>query len=474
MSTINAEPVHFEWEPVEDAERYEIMLMTPSRVQPIYFTRTVPSLELFLNSASGIPGETDGDYSWAVRTLEGEDEEDLGEFSAIWTFRIDTLYDGQSSLMAPLDGESFDQGSPTLEWLVPSDISGTHYTIIQVYNSSVLAPENLTRQEVVFTPDLNLTLNDLETGTYFWRCQAFDTAGNPCDWSAVWNFSIEITEPELPPEAPSETPLLTTLEMGMHYVDVSGTIYVTSMTELNLISAGGTTSDITTMYCIDEGPWLEFYEPFYISGEFGVRNVSFYSSDDFGNAEEVQKIQVVLTGLTLGSSISESLFWDNRIRFTIVVENNWPLDICELELDLDIPEDFRTRHLSVWLRESECWPRPVFLYIECHRWFGEPRTYNFMDEMEITLEENKLSVPWLPAAGKLYVFINLEYAPEGESMRSEGLDQPNEYVFEVMAFADATSPFDPEQGLVDACSTIETLEMYEHDFFDELNLLDSH
>ncbi|MHA1926593.1 MAG: hypothetical protein ACW974_11805, partial [Candidatus Thorarchaeota archaeon] len=210
MSTINAEPVRFEWEPVDEAGGYELMLMTPTRTQPLYITLTVPSLELFLNSASGIPGETDGDYSWAVRTLDEDDqgEDDLGEFSATWTFRIDTLYNGQPSLIAPLDGESFDGGTVFLQWQVPEDSSGTQYTVVQVYNSSVFTPENLIHQENVFAPTLELTLTALETGTYFWRCQDVDVPGNPCDWSAAWNFSVDITVPEmLPMPAPIAPPV---------------------------------------------------------------------------------------------------------------------------------------------------------------------------------------------------------------------------------------------------------------------------
>ena len=36
QSQIDAEPVVFEWEPVADAQGYELMLMTPSRAEPIY------------------------------------------------------------------------------------------------------------------------------------------------------------------------------------------------------------------------------------------------------------------------------------------------------------------------------------------------------------------------------------------------------------------------------------------------------
>ncbi|MHA2071570.1 MAG: hypothetical protein ACW985_07260 [Candidatus Thorarchaeota archaeon] len=466
LNRIDAEAVLFEWQPVEEAEGYELMLMTPSRTVPIYIQVAGTSFQIWLNSASGIPGETDGDYSWAVRTLDEDDqgEDDLGEFSATWTFRIDTLHDGQPSLIAPLNGESYDQGTVLLEWQVPSDISGTQFTVIQVYNSSLLAPENFIREDYVFAPALNMTLNDLEEGTYFWRCQAFDIVGNPSDWSAVWNFTIEFYESILPPTSPTTTPPVTNLNIGTHYVDESGTVYVTSMTEFNLIASSESASDITTSYCIDDGPWLEFSEPFYLSGQDGVRNVSFYSSDEFGNAEELQRIQVVLTGLNLESSISKSRFWDDRVRFNIVLENNFPLEICELELGLDIPEEFRIRHLFVWFRDAGSWPRPAFLFLDfC---FGWQKTYNFLDEMEITLEDNMLSIPWLPAAGKLYIFINLEYAPEGEDAGSEESDLPSEYTFEVIAVATATSPFDDEQGLIDACSTLETIEMPADDDFE--------
>ncbi|MHA1937469.1 MAG: hypothetical protein ACXACD_02680 [Candidatus Thorarchaeota archaeon] len=476
MSTINAEPVRFEWEPVDEAGGYELMLMTPTRTQPLYITLTVPSLELFLNSASGIPGETDGDYSWAVRTLDEDDqgEDDLGEFSATWTFRIDTLYNGQPSLIAPLDGESFDGGTVFLQWQVPEDSSGTQYTVVQVYNSSVFTPENLIHQENVFAPTLELTLTALETGTYFWRCQAVDVPGNPCDWSAAWNFSVDITVPEMPPMPAPIAPPVTMLEMGTHYVDESGTIYVTSMTEFNLIASSEFASDITTSYCIDQGPWLEFDTPFYLSGQGGVRNISFYSSDASENNEDSQRIQVVLTSVNLRSGIFQSRWFTDRVMFNVILENNWPLEITQLEMNLDIPEDFRIRHLSVWLKESEGWPRPLFLFLSSRSIFGGPRSYNFRDEMEITFEDNKLFVPSVPIGGKLLVFVSLKYAPEGELSDSTEEFLPLEYTFGATAVVNATSSYDPDQGLFDVCSTQQTIEMYPPDYFDTIHSFGSY
>jgi hypothetical protein len=433
MSTINAEPVRFEWEPVDEADGYELMLMTPSRTQPLYITLTVPSLELFLNSASGIPGETDGEYSWAVRTLDQDDVEDLGEFSATWTFRIDTLYDGQPTLITPLDGESFDQGTVLLEWQVPSDISGTQYTVIQVYNSSLRALENLIHEDTVFAPAINLILNDLEEGTYFWRCQAFDIVGNPSDWSAVWNLTIEFYESILPPTSSTTTPPVTTLNMGTHYVDESGTVYVTSMTEFNLIASSESAFDITISYCIDEGPWVDFNTPFYLSGQGGVRNISFYSSDEFGNNEDSQRIQVVLTSVNLRSWFFKCRWFTERIMFNVILENNWPLEITQLEMNLDIPEDFRIRHLSVWLKESEGWP----------------------------------------IGGKLLVFVSLKYAPEGELSDSTEEFLPLEYTFGVTAFVNATSSYDPDQGLFDVCSTQEEIELLPSDYHNRFHSFES-
>jgi hypothetical protein len=378
-------------------------------------------------------------------------------------------------LIAPLNGESYDQGTVLLEWQVPSDISGTQYTVIQVYNSSLLAPENLIREDTVFAPTLNLILNDLEEGTYFWRCQAFDIVGNPSDWSAVWNFTIEFYESILPPTSPTPTttPPVTTLNIGTHYVDESGTIYVTSMTEFNLIASSESTSDITTSYCIDDGPWLEFDTPFYVSGQNGVRNISFYSSDEFGNNEDSQRIQVVLTSVNLRSWIFKCRWFTERIMFNVILENNWPLEITQLEMNLDIPEDFKIRHLSVWLKESEGWPRPLFLFLSSSGILGGPRACNFMDEMEITFEDNKLNVSSVPIGGKLLVFVSLKYAPEGELSDSTEEFLPLEYTFGATAVVNATSSYDPDQGLFDVCSTQETIELIPNDYHDRFHSFQS-
>ncbi|MFW9860756.1 MAG: hypothetical protein ACFFET_00610 [Candidatus Thorarchaeota archaeon] len=470
QSQIDAGPVIFEWEPVADAQGYEFMLVMPGMAEPIYISWADTSFQIWLNSASGIPGETDGDYSWAVRTLNGS----LGEFSATWTFRIDTLYEGQPSLIAPLDGMEFDQGTATLDWKVPSDISGMQSSVIEVYNSSTFSADTLFLQETVPASTLNLTLYNLEEGTYFWRCQAFDIAGNPSDWSDVWNFTIEFYESIMPP-APPPTPTappVTTLDMGTHYVDMSGTTYVTSNTEFNLIASSEHPSNFTTMYSIDAGPWLEYNESFHLSRQDGLRNVSFYSIDEYGNTEDMHTIEVVLASLNLESSIYRSWFWSDRIMFTVTLENNWPLDICELEMNLDIPLDFSIRHLSVWLKEPERWPRPVFLFIgSCNR-FIPAGTYNFMDGLEITLEDNRLFVPWLPVGGKLLIVMNLLYSPE-DSMNSLEPILLSEYTFQVVVIANTTSPFDTEQGLVDGCSTVETLVMDADNDFDGFQFHDS-
>ncbi len=475
LTMIDSAPIVFEWEPVEEAAGYELMLMTPSRLEPIYIPTAGTTISIWLNSASGIPGETDGVYSWAVRALDGEgdDDEASGAFSETRTFRIDTLYNGQPSLIAPLDGEGFAIGTVSLQWQVPSDISGSQYAVVEVYLSTDIAPDTLYYQENVFLPTLELTLNDLREGTYFWRCQAFDIAGNPSDWSAVWNFTIEIYESIEPLTSQPTTPPVTTLGLETYYVDTSGTTYVTSKTEFNLIASSEHASDITTMYCIDGGPWLEYVESFYISRQDGLRNVSFYSIDEFGNTEAPNTIEVVMASLNLESSIYKSWFSSDRIMFTVTLENNWPLDICELEMNLVIPTDFSIRHLSVWLKEPGRWPRPVFLFIASYKPFIPAGTYNFMDDLEITFEDSKLFVPWLPVGGKLFVVMNLEYSPEEEGMNSGEPLLLREYTFDVMVAANATSPFDTEQGLVDDCSTVETIVMDADEDFDGFHFHDS-
>jgi hypothetical protein len=462
LSRIETAPVVFEWETVADAAGYELMLMMPSLTDPIYIPIVSgTSFQIWLNSASGIPGETDGDYSWAVRTLNGS----LGEFSTTWTFRIDTLYEGQPSLIAPLDGMEFDEGTATLEWKLPLDISGMQSSVIEVYNSSTFSADTLFLQETVPASTLNLTLNNLKEGTYFWRCRGFDTVGNPSDWSDVWNLTIEFYESIMPPAPQPTAPPTTTLDMGTHYVDMSGTVYVTSNTDFNLIASSEHASDITTMYCIDGGPWLEYTEPFYLSRQDGLRNVSFYSKDEFENTEEPHTIEVVLASLNLESSIYRSRFWSDRVVLTVTLENNWPLDICDLEMDLDIPIDFSIRHLSVWLKEPGRWPRPVFLFIASYSPFLPGGTYNFMDELEITFDDNKLFVPWLHVGGKLLIVMNLLYSPE-ESTSSDEPILLSEYAFQVLVAANTTLPFDAEQGLIEACSTEETIVMDADDDFD--------
>jgi hypothetical protein len=144
----------------------------------------------------------DENYSWMVRARDNVGN--IGAWSSIWTFLLDTLPPEVSILSTPSDGTVSDDKTPTLRCSTVNDtsksktgeVSGVKYYEFWVDNDSdFLSPEICENStDNVYLPA------ELNGENYSWRVRAWDRAGNVDSFSSTWTFVIEnfsiSTDPE--------------------------------------------------------------------------------------------------------------------------------------------------------------------------------------------------------------------------------------------------------------------------------------
>lgn len=138
-----------------------------------------PLLDIFdqigTNGITSLDGQTlgEGTYSWGVKAFLSNGEET--NFSKR-IFYIDTIAPGISNGLLPANNSNEPSGSITFEWTLPTDVGTIQspvQSILQISTditfTSLLAPDT--------TSNLSLTKTLLQ-GTYYWRVQTVDEAGN--------------------------------------------------------------------------------------------------------------------------------------------------------------------------------------------------------------------------------------------------------------------------------------------------------
>jgi hypothetical protein len=171
--TNNSTPA-FTWSAVTDAEYYEIVFAANST-----FTENVQ--RYYPDPASFTSGFLpDGKYYWRVRAYNAVGEP--GIWSASRYFTIDTTLPAVPSSTAPTSGTSL-KGVPTFRWQA---VSGA-----VLYQFQIDDDPNF--ETPLYKIDQRFTSRRLPgglRGTYYWRVQARDAAGNLSPWSAVSSITL--------------------------------------------------------------------------------------------------------------------------------------------------------------------------------------------------------------------------------------------------------------------------------------------
>lgn len=164
------------------------------------------------------------------------------------------------------------------------------------------------------------------------------------------------------------TPPTTELSYDIYYFD-GETIFITAATKFFLSAIDDVSGLANIVYRINGCTWLTYVGSFSLEGLDGIYIIEFFSIDNFGNIEPINKLRAQLTSLEINSYITKghSEIIENfdvifrkckqdgiegfklvatnpgEIFYNIEILNNWPIPISMLKIDIILPTDFVTK-----------------------------------------------------------------------------------------------------------------------------------
>jgi nitrogen fixation protein FixH len=138
----------------------------------------------------------DGNWYWKViaQRIGGSNS------STVWGFFVDTAAPNQPTLNSPSTGTNTNVNTPTFAWSAatdPSPSSGIASYTLQLDTSSSFNSGNL-RTITGITGTSYTAASALTDGTWYWRVNATDKAGNTGSYSSYWTIVIDTVAPGLP------------------------------------------------------------------------------------------------------------------------------------------------------------------------------------------------------------------------------------------------------------------------------------
>ena len=134
------------------------------------------------------PALPDGTYFWRVRAVDTATNV-AGAWSAIWRVKIDTTPTQVPVLINPKDGSGTPDSTPRYNW---RGVPGAVAYHIQVASDAGFDPGDIIVEEPSVAGRAFVQPTPLDYGTYYWRVQAIDAAGNLSGWSAANRFDVSI------------------------------------------------------------------------------------------------------------------------------------------------------------------------------------------------------------------------------------------------------------------------------------------
>ncbi|MFN4133810.1 MAG: hypothetical protein ACK4GQ_05535, partial [Candidatus Hadarchaeales archaeon] len=151
-------------------------------------------LENISGTSKTLPALVDNLYYWKVRVWDNA--KNVGGFSTVWSFRVDTVAPPAPSLISPADGIKTNNKTPTLSWentCVENSLPVIYY--VEISDDSTFSHVNYSSGPLM---DKIWVTSLLPDGRWYWRVYENDNAGNQSPWSTVRSFYVDTTAPAAP------------------------------------------------------------------------------------------------------------------------------------------------------------------------------------------------------------------------------------------------------------------------------------
>jgi len=229
---------------------------------------------------SGV-GLLDSNYNWRVRAIDGAGN--VGSFSTVFAFLVDTVVPGVPILIAPSDVALTNDNTPTFDWsdvIDPAPSSGVLYDLDVDDNLDFLSPEIDVNDLILstFTPGASLA-----DGTYNWRVKSKDNAGND-PVSVIFTFTVDTTAPVITSAIVTPNIVGTTAQILITktVTDAIGVASVTADIKDSLESVVGTVVLSLTSGTAQSGTWTGTFT--FTTQPDGTYTVEDTATDTAGNA----------------------------------------------------------------------------------------------------------------------------------------------------------------------------------------------
>ncbi len=179
-SYINDNTPYLDWNVASGAYEYQIQIDYDFLFAPAYIDYTGT------NTYYTAPTLSNTDFWWRVRAIDRAGN--VGPWSAVWLFTVDTVPPGTPTLVSPLDDSYTNISSPYLDWNTATG-GATYQLHVDNDNDFSSLAVDYTSGNTFYT------LPVLGDGTYYWRIRSIDLAGNIGGWSEVWQFTIDTVAP---------------------------------------------------------------------------------------------------------------------------------------------------------------------------------------------------------------------------------------------------------------------------------------
>ena len=189
-SVLSSNDVRFDWENVDDANRFQIQVATPDfeNTAQILLDSIIVEDTLGNITARIVQRLFNGTYAWRIKALNSDYETGytLSAFQVNGDEDLDIIPPNTPQLVTPANGAVQGDSSVSFSW-TREDITGTtERDSIFIFSDESL--QNLVTKAL----GANKTFStNVATGTFYWRVRAYDSAGNESNNSTTFNFTIE-------------------------------------------------------------------------------------------------------------------------------------------------------------------------------------------------------------------------------------------------------------------------------------------